>query len=121
MNKLIIIPVITLVFLLIDWYVWQAVKISTQNLAQNTQNIIKYIFWGVTFFTLAGMWVYNFVNPDLLGKNLRTIIMVGVFVNYVSKIFVILFLILNNEWFESGHVYIIAKKIDIVRPVELKH
>ena len=78
MNKIVIIPIVTIVFLLIDWYVWQAVKISTQNFSQNVQNIIKYIFWGVTAFTLLGMWVYNFTNPDLLGKNLRTIIMVGV-------------------------------------------
>jgi uncharacterized protein len=96
MNKLVIIPIITLVFLLIDWYVWQAVKVSSQNLSQNSQSIIKYIFWGVTTLTLAGMWAYNFINPDLLGKNLRTFIMVGVFINYFSKIFVVLFLIIDD-------------------------
>jgi uncharacterized protein len=111
MNKLIIIPIVTIVFLLIDWYVWQAVKVSTQNLSQNAQNITKYIFWGVTAFTITGMWVYNFVNPDLLGKNLRTIIMVGVFINYISKIFVVLILLVDDllrlfQWITSkftGH------------------
>jgi predicted MPP superfamily phosphohydrolase len=96
MNKLIIIPIISLVFLLIDWYVWQAVKVSFQGTAQNTQALVKYIFWGLTALTITGLWVYNFVNPDLLGKNLRTIIMVGVFMNYFSKIFVVLFLLIDD-------------------------
>jgi uncharacterized protein len=96
MNKIVIIPIITAVFLLIDWYVWQAVKVSTQNTSQNTQHVIKYIFWGTTIFTLTGMWLYNFTNPDWMGKTMRTVIMVGVFINYVSKIFVVLFLLIDD-------------------------
>jgi uncharacterized protein len=96
MNKLIIIPIITAVFLLIDWYVWQAVKVSTQNTSSNTQNVIKYIFWGITILTLTGMWLYNFTNPDWMGRTMRMVIMVGVFINYVSKIFVVLFLLIDD-------------------------
>ncbi|MFD1816052.1 hypothetical protein SAMN04515674_112165 [Pseudarcicella hirudinis] len=96
MNKLIIVSLVTLVLLLIDWYVWQAVKVSVQNTSQNTQNFIKYFFWGLTILTLSGLWLYNFTNPDLLGKNLRTIILVGVFMNYFSKIFAVLFLIIDD-------------------------
>lgn len=96
MNKLVIIPIVTVVFLLIDWYVWQAVKVSTQNIAQSSQNVIKYIFWGITALTIIGMWLYNFTNPDWMGKTLRTVIMVGIFINYVSKIFVMLFLLIDD-------------------------
>lgn len=96
MNKLIIIPIVSIVFLLIDWYVWQAVKVSIQNTSENTQNITKYIFWGLTSITMIGLWLYNFTPPELLGKNLRTIIMVGVFINYFSKIFVVLFLLIDD-------------------------
>jgi uncharacterized protein len=96
MNKIIIIPIITIVFLLIDWYVWQAVKVSFQNTSSSTQGIVKYLYWGLTVLTLTGMWAFNFLNPDLLGKNLRTVIMVGVFMNYFSKIFVVLFLLIDD-------------------------
>ncbi|MBB6002192.1 metallophosphoesterase [Arcicella rosea] len=96
MNKLIIIPIVSIILLLIDWYVWQAVKVSIQNTSANTQNITKYIFWGLTSITMLGMWLYNFTPPEWLGKNLRTIIMVGVFVNYFSKIFVVLFLLIDD-------------------------
>ncbi len=96
MNKLIVIPIVTAILLLIDWYVWQAIKVASSSATQQTQVIIKYIFWGITALTLTGMWLYNFTNPDLLGKNLRTIIMVGVFMNYFSKIFAILFILIDD-------------------------
>ncbi|MES2797549.1 MAG: metallophosphoesterase [Bacteroidota bacterium] len=96
MNKFIIIPIVTAVLLLIDWYVWQAVKVAVQNTASQTQAIVKYLFWGVTVLTILGLWLYNFTNPDLLGKNLRTVIMVGVFMNYFSKIFVVIFLFIDD-------------------------
>lgn len=96
MNKLIIIPIVSIVLLLIDWYVWQAIKVSVQNTSANTQNITKYFFWGLTSVTMLGMWLYNFTPPEWLGKNLRTIIMVGVFISYFSKIFVVIFLLIDD-------------------------
>ncbi len=96
MNKLVIIPIITAILLLIDWYVWQAVKVSFQHTSSQVQQIVKYVFWGLTTITLAGMWAYNFVNPDLLGKNLRTIIMVGVFITYFSKVFAVLIIFIDD-------------------------
>ena len=85
MNKLIIIPVVTAIFLVIDYYVWQAVKVSVQNFSQSIQQSARYIFWGLTTLSLVGLWLYNFTNPDLLGKTIRTWIMVGIFMNYLSK------------------------------------
>ncbi len=96
MNKFIVIPLVTAIFLLIDWYVWQAVKVAFQNTSNQAQIIAKYVFWGLTFLTILGMWLYNFTNPDWMSKNLRTIIMVGVFMNYFSKIVVILFLLIDD-------------------------
>ncbi len=96
MNKLIIIPIVTAILLIIDWYVWQAIKVASNSASQQSQLIIKYIFWGITAITLSSMWLYNFTNPDWLGKNLRTIIMVGVFINYTSKIFAVLFIFIDD-------------------------
>ncbi len=90
------IPIVTLLFLLIDWYVWQALRVSFQNTSQTVQSVVRSIFWGLTVLTLTGMWLYNFTNPDWLGKTLRTWIMVGVFMNYFSKLVVILFLLIDD-------------------------
>jgi len=96
MNKLIIIPILSMILLLIDWYVWQAVKVSVQNTSINIQNIVKYVFWAFTAISIFGLWLYNFAPPELLGKTFRTIILVGVFISYISKIFVVLFLLIDD-------------------------
>jgi uncharacterized protein len=96
MNKSVIIPIFTLILLLIDWYVWQAIKVAINGTTNQTQLYVKYAFWGLTAITLLGMWLYNFTNPDFLGKNLRTIIMVGVFISYISKIFAVIFILIDD-------------------------
>jgi uncharacterized protein len=96
MNKIIIIPIVTLVLLLIDWYVWQAIKVAINGTSSSMQVFVKYFFWGLTTLTLLGMWLYNFTNPEFLGKNLRTVIMVGVFMSYFSKLFTVLFLLIDD-------------------------
>ncbi len=96
MNKLIVVSIFTAVFVLIDWYVWQAVKVSFSGNTVLSIKKIKVIFWSINLLTIAGMWLYNFTPPELLGKNLRTVIMVGVFMNYFSKLFVVLFLLIDD-------------------------
>jgi uncharacterized protein len=96
MNKLLMISITTAVLLLIDWYVWQAVRISFQNSSQTIQNILKYVFWTLTTIAILGMWMYNFLPPDLLGRSVRVWLLVGVFVIYVSKVFAVLFILIDD-------------------------
>ncbi|MFN8352953.1 MAG: metallophosphoesterase [Spirosomataceae bacterium] len=96
MNKLLIIPLLTLIFLLIDWYVFQAVKVAFQNTSSSTQQWVKWIYWGLNLLILSGMWLYNFGNPDWFGKNVRTFLLVGVFISYFSKLFVLVFLLIDD-------------------------
>jgi uncharacterized protein len=96
MNKLLVISLLTLVFLLVDWYVFQALKVAAQHTSQTTQQWIKYAYWILNALVLSGMWLYNFGNPDWLGKNVRTFLLVGVFISYFSKLFVVLILLIDD-------------------------
>jgi uncharacterized protein len=96
MSKLILIPLITLICLLIDWYVYQAIKTAFQQTSTQTQNIIRWTYWVINALVLSGMWIYNFANPDLLGKNIRTFLLVGMFISYLSKLFVVFFLLIDD-------------------------
>lgn len=96
MNKLIIIPLAALVFLLIDWYVFQAVKVSFQNTSQTVQHWVRNVYWGITVVALTGFFLYHFTNPEFLGRFTRQFILVGLFMNYFSKIFVVLFLFIDD-------------------------
>lgn len=95
-SKLLVIPILTCLLLLEDLYVWQAVKVVFQSNSAQTQTMIKSLFWGLTIITLTGLWAYNFSNPDILGSRLRTIMVAGLFVIYGSKLFSIIFILIND-------------------------
>ncbi len=103
MSKIILIPLAALVFLLIDLYVYQAVKISVQNLSTLSKNIAFGVYWGFSALTLLGFFLYHFANPDAFSRVARSFMLVLVFMNYLSKTFAMLVLILSDlyrlgEW-----------------------
>lgn len=96
MNKLLVISLLTLVLLVVDWYVFQAVKVASQHTSSTIQQWLKYSYWTINALVLSGMWLYNFGNPDWFGKGVRTFLLVGVFISYFSKLFVVLFLLIDD-------------------------
>jgi len=96
MNKLVVILLATAVFLVIDLYVFQAVKFLTQGSSPVWRKVFHYSYWAFTFITLAGFWTYNFGNPDNYSRIFRNFMLVGVFMNYASKTFALLFMIIDD-------------------------
>lgn len=95
-SKIISIAIVSSILLLIDWYVWQAVQVAFQNTSGQTQSIVKWSYWGFTAVTLASLWAYNFVNPDLLGRRLRVFILSSLMIIYLSKLVSVVFILLDD-------------------------
>ena len=95
-SKFIVIPILTCIFLLIDWYVWQAVKVVFGNSTVLMQLAVKWVFWGITFITLSGLWAYNFLSPDFLGVKVRTFILYTLFAGYAAKLFAVFFILIDD-------------------------
>lgn len=96
-----------LIFLLIDYYVFQGIKLLSIGLSENTRKIIHGTYWSLTILTFAGYFTYHFINPDIVGTKFRTFIMVGIFMNYFSKIFAVFFLFIDDlirfgQWVYEG-------------------
>ncbi len=103
MSKIVLIPLAAAVFLLIDLYVYQAVKVSVQNLSSLSKNIAFGVYWGFSALTLLGFFLYHFANPDAFSRVARSFMLVLVFMNYLSKTFAVIVLILGDlyrfgEW-----------------------
>ena len=96
MNKMILILIATLFFLLIDYYVFQGIKTALQNTPSWLKKSSEYVYWGITIISLIGFYIFQFVNPDFLGKHTRTFVGVGIFMNYLSKTFFIFFLLIDD-------------------------
>jgi uncharacterized protein len=96
MNKLIIIPIFALVFILLDLYAFQALKVVIENLTEPWKRSLTIIYWSVTAITILGFFAYHFSPVDSIGKGFWTFVLVGIFMNYFSKFFGILFLLVDD-------------------------
>jgi uncharacterized protein len=96
MNKLVLIPIIALLFLLIDWYVFQGIKFLIHSFSAPSQRFLKYTYWCITILTLIAFLIYHFVNVDAYSKSARMFLLVGVFINYIAKLFFVVFLLIDD-------------------------
>lgn len=96
MNRIFFLGVTILVFLLIDYYFFQAVKIGIKSLAENTQKWIKIIYWSIPVLSLlisfGGMVLY----PEYLSAKVRNLMVASVFIIYISKIMGAAFLLIGD-------------------------
>ena len=96
MNKLVVIPILAVILVLIDLYVFQAVKTTTQGWEVSNRKLAHNLYWALTAFLLAGLFTYHFVDPERVGRNFRTVIMVGIFMVYFSKIITVFFVFIDD-------------------------
>jgi predicted MPP superfamily phosphohydrolase len=75
--------VIALIMVILDYYVFQAVKVVTQPLAERWRVVIHYGYWVISLFTLAALLSFPFIQVLQTSK---------IFRNYVFAILVGLFL-----------------------------
>lgn len=96
MNKLIAIPILAIILIGIDFYVFQAVKVSTADWSIANKKNANSIYWGLTALLISCLFVYHFVDPVKIGRTARTIIMVGIFMIYFSKFVAMIVLFLGD-------------------------
>lgn len=96
MNKLLFIPLMSLLILAIDYYVWQALKTGFQQQSQSTQQTIRWVYWSISTLVILGIVGYNFLPLSYWNKTVRTFFMASVMITVVSKLFVVIFLFIED-------------------------
>lgn len=96
MNKFIFIPLVSLLLLSIDTYVYQAVRLAVQNTNSGVQVAVKFVFWFFSALVILGILAYNFLPLHVWTNNLRVFFMGLVMVSVVSKLFMVVFLMLED-------------------------
>lgn len=88
--------VITGILLLIDWYVFQAVKTATKGINPNIKRIVEVFYWLITVGTLASIYATAFTNVFDWPKSIRTYLFGAILLVIASKLFVIFFLLIED-------------------------
>jgi predicted MPP superfamily phosphohydrolase len=93
-GNVIIILFILLVFITIDIYAFQGVKVLLNNSSALTKRLIFSIYWILSGLVICSVMLF-FVSPEL-GKSLRTGALVLFCLNYFPKLFMAIFVLLDD-------------------------
>lgn len=84
------------IMLLLDLYVFQAVKTVSHSASPKTRTIIYFIYWGLTVLAMASFLLFVFTEPEFLGKKLRTYLFATIIGLFFAKLIVLLFLLIDD-------------------------
>lgn len=86
-----------ILFLLIDYYVFQAILVVSKDWSTTWQRVVRIGFWLPTVISIAFLiWWLVLGNPDKLSAHLRTIAFTGLAAIYFSKIFAVVILFVDD-------------------------
>lgn len=88
--------IVTVLILLVDWYVFQAIKAGTRDLSPASRKTIEIAYWALTAFALISIYSTFVVNPVHWPKAFRSYLFSSILVIYASKLFIISFLFLED-------------------------
>ncbi len=96
MEKLLRISVLFAVLILIDLYIYQALKTVFRN-ARPWIRKLAYIFhWSITLISLIAVVIYYFEGPVFLPAPIKSAILVSLFLVYFTKLLGILILVIDD-------------------------
>jgi predicted MPP superfamily phosphohydrolase len=84
------------VMLLLDTYVFQAVKTVTHSVSPKTRSIIYIIFWSLSIITVVGFLLFAFSGPDFLPKKVRTYLFATIIGLFLAKFVAIIFFLVDD-------------------------
>jgi uncharacterized protein len=96
MNRITFISIVAVVFVMMDWYIFQAVRYFLDEISGNWRKLIYTLYWAITLFCITGMFYYNLGGKDVISREMRTIIFSVMFINFFSKIFGVFFLMIDD-------------------------
>ncbi len=84
------------VFLLIDFYVFQAVLNVSKGWPSPWQTLVRYGFWLPTALCITALSWWMFADPFSITSGMRNWIITGIFATYFSKLFGVFFLLIDD-------------------------
>ena len=105
MGKVLMVFGLSLLFLLLDLYIFQAVKTLTTGLNPGWKKSLNFAFWAITGMSIIAILVIN--GTSIISNDLRRILVVGIVMIYFSKVFGVLALMLDDIY--RGITWVISR------------
>lgn len=96
MQRVFLLILFFVLFILVEWYAYQAIKFVTRKQKSALKNGLRWTYLTFTFISLSTFFAYNFIGHDSWEWTFRTFIRVLLFVNFLSKIFLVVFVFIDD-------------------------
>lgn len=96
MRSFIFIAIVFLVFLGIDFYVFQAIKLVSQNLSTQTKKMVYSGYWILSILILIGVGIYLAGYHQAFPKTVRSIFGGLLATILLTKLFIVVFLLIDD-------------------------
>ena len=84
------------IMLLLDTYVFQAIKAVSNDASPKTKSIIIFIYWAISILAILGFLLFVFTGPDFLPKKVRTYLFATVIGLFVAQFCAIVFFLVDD-------------------------
>ena len=92
-NRIFVLILVTILLIIVDIYIYRAVRSVSWKWKDNNLLTFRYIWWGYSLLLIIGVFVGIFVNIKFM---VRTVILVLFFMTFISKIFILPFLLADD-------------------------
>ena len=93
-------PTFVLIFLaimiLLDTYVFQAIKVVSHSASPKTKTIIYSIYWTISILAIIGFLIFVLIGPEFLPKKLRTYLFAIVAGLFLGKLISVIFFLVDD-------------------------
>jgi predicted MPP superfamily phosphohydrolase len=93
--------------ILLDFYVFQALKVVTQSAEPRTKSIIYAVYWGLSILALLTFLILPYLNLDSFPKNLRSVVFAFIVALFFGKLITAIFLLVDD--FRRGVQWVAGK------------
>ena len=78
------------IYFLLDYYIFQALKVVVESTFPNQSKLIYIVYWSFTLLSLIGLLMFNMLDSVKYGTQ-RSFIMSAIIINFSAKLFSFLF------------------------------
>ncbi|MEO6583322.1 MAG: metallophosphoesterase [Ferruginibacter sp.] len=84
------------IMLLMDTYVFQAIKTVAQNATPKTKSVIYILYWSVTAVAIVGFLLFVYTEQQFLGKKFRTYLFATIIGLFLAKFTAVIFFLVDD-------------------------
>ncbi|HEY5406239.1 MAG TPA: metallophosphoesterase [Ginsengibacter sp.] len=88
--------IFVLIMLLLDTYVFLAIRTVSQSASPKTRTIIFSIYWAISIIAIIGFILFVFTGPDFLPKKVRTYLFATVIGLFLAKFLAVVFFLVDD-------------------------